>query len=63
VLVRLRRFDQRVEAALERLEAGDIRYLAHPRVDSYHTIWFELRGELIQLAGRTRAEESDAGRA
>jgi pyruvate,orthophosphate dikinase len=32
-------------------------------VDSYHGIWFELHEDLIQLAGRTRAAEVEAGRA
>jgi hypothetical protein len=32
-------------------------------VDSYHSIWFELHEELIRLAGRTREDESSAGRA
>ena len=42
---------------------GDGRYVASPRVDSYHGIWFELHEDLIQLAGRTRADEVAAGRA
>jgi hypothetical protein len=62
-LGRLRRYGLRLDDALERLVAGDARYLANPRVDSYHTIWFELHEELIRLAGRTRLEESAAGRA
>ena len=42
---------------------GDGRFVASPRVDSYHGIWFELHEDLIQLAGRTRADEAAAGRA
>ena len=42
---------------------GDNRFVASPRVDSYHGIWFELHEDLIRLAGRTREEESAAGRA
>jgi pyruvate,orthophosphate dikinase len=38
-------------------------YLASPRVDSFHTIWFELHEDLILLADRTREEEVAAGRA
>ena len=44
-------------------DAGDGRYVASPRVDSYHGIWFELHEDLIQLAGRNRADEVAAGRA
>ena len=49
--------------AVERARAGDGRYVASPRVDSYHGIWFELHEDLIALAGRTRAAEVEAGRA
>ncbi|MGZ4626666.1 MAG: MarR family transcriptional regulator, partial [Kineosporiaceae bacterium] len=57
------RYRQRLSAALERALAGDLRFVASPRVDSYHGAWFELHEELILLAGRTRAAEVDAGRA
>jgi hypothetical protein len=30
--------------------------------DSYHTIWFQFHEELIEMAGRTRAEEAAEGR-
>ena len=43
--------------------AGDGKYVASPRVDSYHSIWFELHEDLILLAGRNRADEVAAGRA
>ena len=43
--------------------AGDQRYVASPRVDSYHGVWFELHEDLIALAGRRRADEVAAGRA
>ena len=33
-------------------------YLASPLVDSYHTVWFELHEELIELAGSTREAEA-----
>jgi pyruvate, orthophosphate dikinase len=53
----------RLARALELATGGDQRYVASPRADSFHGIWFELHEDLIQLAGRTRAEEVDAGRA
>jgi pyruvate,orthophosphate dikinase len=42
---------------------GSHEYIASPRIDSYHTVWFELHEDLILLAGRTREEETAAGRA
>lgn len=60
---RLAAYGSRLDAALAGATAGDGRFVASPRVDSYHGIWFELHEELIQLAGRTRADEVAAGRA
>ena len=53
----------RLARALERALGGDQRYVASPRVDSYHGIWFELHEDLIRLAGRSREDEVAAGRA
>ena len=60
---RLTGYRSRLARALELARGGDQRYVASPRVDSFHGIWFELHEDLIQLAGRTRAGEVDAGRA
>ena len=62
-LERLGTYRSRLTNAIEQVRAGDGKYVASPRVDSYHGIWFELHEDLIQLAGRTRAEEAEAGRA
>ena len=58
----LRRYLSRLERALG-LARHDQRFVASPRVDSYHGVWFELHEELILLAGRSRAQEAAAGRA
>jgi pyruvate,orthophosphate dikinase len=60
---RLAIYGSRLSLAIERANEGDQRYVASPRVDSYHGIWFELHEDLIRLAGRTREEETAAGRA
>jgi pyruvate,orthophosphate dikinase len=62
-LARLGRYRARLERAAGLALNGDPAYVASPRVDSYHSVWFELHEELIHLAGRTRAEEAAAGRA
>jgi pyruvate,orthophosphate dikinase len=62
-VTRFRDYDARLARALEAATDGDGRYVASPRVDSYHGIWFELHEDLIQLAGRSREEEAAAGRA
>jgi pyruvate,orthophosphate dikinase len=60
---RLGRYLERLSHALALAQGGDHRFVASPRVDSYHGVWFELHEELILLAGRTRSEEAEAGRA
>lgn len=62
-LGRLQLYAARLEEAMTRIAAGGHDFIASPRVDSYHTIWFELHEDLIHLAGRTRADEAAAGRA
>jgi pyruvate,orthophosphate dikinase len=53
----------RLDRAMAAVDAGDARFVASPRVDSYHSVWFELHEDLIRLAGRTREDEVAAGRA
>jgi pyruvate,orthophosphate dikinase len=60
---RLADYRIRLARALEAAEGGDQRFVASPRVDSYHGIWFELHEDLIRLASRTREAEVAAGRA
>jgi pyruvate,orthophosphate dikinase len=62
-LPRLTRYGERLGAAAEAAAAGNGKYIASPRVDSYHGVWFEFHEDLIGLAGKTRAEEAAAGRA
>jgi len=46
----------RLDRALSAAQSGDQRFVTSPRVDSYHSVWFELHEDLIRLAGRTRSE-------
>jgi len=62
-LPRLADYARRLDAAAAAVAAGDPRFIASPRVDSYHGIWFELHEDLIRLAGTTREDEVAAGRA
>ena len=62
-LPRLDVYRNRLARAAVLARDGDQRFVASPRVDSYHSVWFELHEDLIRLAGRTRADEVAAGRA
>ena len=60
---RFPQYRARLERAMEAVKGDDSRFVASPRVDSYHSVWFELHEDLIRLAGRTREDEVAAGRA
>jgi hypothetical protein len=62
-LARLERYRLRLDRALGAIDGGDHRFVASPRVDSFHGLWFELHEDLIRLAGRRREDEVAAGRA
>ena len=62
-LPRLAAYHERLERAAAAARGGDNRFVASPRVDSYHGAWFELHEDLILLARRSRADEVAAGRA
>jgi hypothetical protein len=52
---RLRPYAVRLASALEALDGGDTRFVASPRVDSLHQVWFELHEDLLATLGRVRA--------
>ncbi len=62
-LARLESYVARLDRAAAEVKGGDTNYLASPRIDSFHNVWFELHEDLILLAGKTREEEVAAGRA
>jgi hypothetical protein len=62
-LPRLSRYSAKLQAALDKINAGETVWLSRPIIDSYHTVWFELHEELILAAGLTREAEANAGEA
>ena len=63
IVPRYARYRERLGGALGKIRAGDLRYVAAPDLESYHSVWFELHQDLIGLLGTTRAREAAAGRA
>ena len=55
-LTRFETYRSRLGRALDLVSGGDQRFVASPRVDSYHSVWFELHEDLIRLSGKTREE-------
>jgi len=53
-LPRLRRYTDRLAAALDKAETGDIAFVSGAKIDSYHTVWFELHEDLLRILDRKR---------
>ena len=56
-LPRLTTYRTRLARAAALVASGNPEFIASPRLDSYHNVWFELHEDLILLAGRTREDE------
>lgn len=46
----------RLVQAYDRVLAGETDYVSGVRIDSYHTVWFELHEDLLRTLDRTRQE-------
>jgi hypothetical protein len=55
-LPRLGIYRDRLRRALERARDYEIEYVSGARIESYHTVWFELHEDLLRLMGRVRSE-------
>ena len=55
-LPRLAIYAEKLEAALKRAEDGAIEWVSGAKIESYHTVWFELHEDLLRILGRTRQE-------
>ncbi|MDX6605410.1 MAG: hypothetical protein QOF23_1919 [Solirubrobacterales bacterium] len=53
---RLGIYRRRLDEAYDRVLAGDHDYVSGARIDSYHTVWFELHEDLLRMLGREREE-------
>lgn len=55
-LPRFTRYRERLDDAYDKVLAGNHEYVSGARVDSYHTVWFEMHEDLLRLLGRTRED-------
>ncbi len=53
-LTRFAGYPDRLDAALERVDKGERKYVDEPRIDSFHTVWFELHEDLLATLGLER---------
>jgi hypothetical protein len=55
---RLGQYQRRLETAYDKSLAGDHDFVSGAKVDSYHTVWFELHEDLLRMLGREREEQA-----
>jgi hypothetical protein len=53
---RLGAHKQRLDDAYDKVLAGELDWVSGARIDSYHTVWFELHEDLLRMLGREREE-------
>ena len=55
-LPRMKIYGEKLAAALEKAEKGEFAWVSDAKIESYHTVWFELHEDLLRLMRRERAE-------
>ncbi len=55
-LPRMQIYRDKLTRALEKAEDGAIDWVSDARIESYHTLWFELHEDLLCMMGRARDE-------
>lgn len=53
---RLGIYKTRLDEAYDKVLAGEHDWVSGARIDSYHTVWFELHEDLLRMLGREREE-------
>jgi hypothetical protein len=53
---RLGLYKERLDEAYDKALAGEQEWVSGARIDSYHTVWFELHEDLLRMLGREREE-------
>lgn len=59
LLSRFAGYQPRLDGALERVRSGERDWFSSPRVDSYHSVWFELHEDLLATLGIRRSDEGE----
>jgi hypothetical protein len=55
-LPRMKIYGEKLAAALEKAEKGEFAWVSDAKIESYHTVWFELHEDLLRLMRRERTE-------
>ncbi|MBI2802312.1 MAG: hypothetical protein HYX63_18860 [Gammaproteobacteria bacterium] len=53
---RLDLYREKLDHALDRAEAGQVQWVSDAKIDSFHTVWFEMHEDLLRILGLQREE-------
>ena len=56
VLPRFAHYRTQLLSAVQNAENGKSEWVSSPKLESYHTLWFELHEDLLRMLGRRRRE-------
>lgn len=49
-------YQRKLEEALDKAESGQTQWVSDAKIESYHTVWFELHEDLLCMMGEQRSE-------
>ncbi|MEM7540428.1 MAG: hypothetical protein AAF384_02460 [Pseudomonadota bacterium] len=55
-VTRLKIYGDKLSSALDKAEDGETEWVSDAKVESYHTVWFEMHEDLLRIMGREREE-------
>lgn len=55
-VARLGVYAKKLQYALEQAEDAKIEWVSDAKIESYHTVWFEMHEDLLRILGRQRVE-------
>jgi hypothetical protein len=55
-VARLKVYAAKLQTALENAEDGKSEWVSDAKIESYHTVWFEMHEDLLRILGRQREE-------
>ena len=55
-VARLSVYAKKLQVALEQAEDGKTEWVSDAKIESYHTVWFEMHEDLLRILGRVREE-------
>ncbi len=56
LIPRFKFYQEKLLIALELAEDGEVQWVSDAKIESYHTVWFEMHEDILRVLGRERQE-------